>query len=102
MSRDEHLVTLQEAVRRLAALPTHNLGIKDRGMLRPGYYADIAVFDPKTIQDHATYEKPQVFATGMREVFVNGVEVVHDGSHTGVTPGRFVKGPGWNRCPPAR
>lgn len=99
--RDEHLVTLQEAVRRLAALPTHNLGIKDRGMLRPGYHADIAVFDPKTIQDHATYEKPQVFATGMREVFVNGVEVVRDGTHTGATPGRFVKGPGWNRCPPA-
>ncbi|HEX5182749.1 MAG TPA: amidohydrolase family protein [Allosphingosinicella sp.] len=100
--RDEHLVTLQEAVRRLAALPTRNLGIRDRGMLRPGYFADIAVFDPKTIQDHATYEKPQVFATGMKEVFVNGTEVVRDGAHTGATPGRFVRGPGWNRCPPAR
>ncbi|HEX4736480.1 MAG TPA: amidohydrolase family protein [Allosphingosinicella sp.] len=99
-ARDEHLMPLQEAVRRLAALPAQNLGIKDRGMLRPGYFADIAVFDPAKIQDHATYEKPQVFATGMREVFVNGVEVVHDGAHTGATPGRFVKGPGWNRCPP--
>ncbi|HEY1605544.1 MAG TPA: amidohydrolase family protein [Allosphingosinicella sp.] len=99
--RDEHLVTLQEAVRRLAALPTHNLGIKDRGMLKPGFHADIAIFDPKTIQDHATYENPQVFATGMKEVFVNGVEVVRDGAHTGATPGRFVKGPGWKRCPPA-
>ncbi len=99
-ARDEHLMPLQEAVRRLAALPAHNLGVRDRGMLKPGYFADIAVFDPATIQDHATYEKPQVFATGMREVFVNGVEVVRDGTHTGATPGRFVKGPGWNRCPP--
>jgi N-acyl-D-amino-acid deacylase len=98
--RDAHLVTLQEAVRRLAALPSRNLGIRDRGMLRPGYFADIAIFDPAKIQDHATYEKPQVFATGMREVFVNGVEVVRDGTHTGATPGRFVKGPGWKRCPP--
>lgn len=99
-ARDAHLMPLQDAVRRLAALPTHNLGIKDRGMLRPGYFADIAVFDPAKIQDHATYEKPQVFATGTREVFVNGVEVVRDGTHTGATPGRFVKGPGWKRCPP--
>jgi N-acyl-D-amino-acid deacylase len=98
--RDAHLVTLQEAVRRLAALPTYNLGIKDRGMLKPGYFADIAIFDPAKIQDHATYERPQVFATGMREVFVNGVEVVREGKHTGATPGRFVRGPGWNRCPP--
>jgi N-acyl-D-amino-acid deacylase len=98
--RDEHLVTLQDAVRRLAALPAHNLGIGDRGMLKPGYFADIAVFDPKTITDHATFEQPQQFATGMREVFVNGVQVVRDGAHTGATPGRFVKGPGWNRCPP--
>jgi len=99
-ARDEHLMPLQDAVRRLAALPTHNLGIEDRGMLKPGYFADIAVFDPAKIQDHATYEKPQVFATGMREVFVNGTEVVRDGIHTGATPGRFVKGPGWKRCPP--
>ena len=99
-SRDEKLIPLQEAVRRLAALPAHNLGIRDRGMLRAGMYADIAVFDPKTIRDNATFERPQQLATGMREVFVNGVEVVRDGAHTGATPGRFVKGPGWNRCPP--
>jgi N-acyl-D-amino-acid deacylase len=99
--RDAHLLTLQEAVRRLAALPAHNLGIRDRGMLKPGYFADIAVFDPATIRDNATYDRPQLFATGMREVFVNGVEVVRDGAHTGATPGRFVKGPGWKRCPPA-
>ncbi len=98
-SRDEKLIPLQEAVRRLAALPAHNLGIRDRGMLRPGYYADIAVFDPKTVRDNATFERPQQLATGMREVFVNGVQVVRDGAHTGATPGRFVKGPGWKRCP---
>jgi N-acyl-D-amino-acid deacylase len=98
--RDEKLIPLQEAVRRLAALPSHNLGLKDRGMLRPGMFADIAVFDPATIRDNATFERPQQFATGMREVFVNGFEVVRDGRHTGATPGRFVRGPGWNRCPP--
>jgi N-acyl-D-amino-acid deacylase len=98
-SRDEKLIPLQEAVRRLAAQPAANLGIRDRGMLRPGYFADIAVFDPKTIRDNATFERPQQLATGMREVFVNGVEVVRDGVHTGATPGRFVKGPGWKRCP---
>lgn len=99
-SRDEKLIPLQEAVRRLAALPAHNLGIRDRGMLRPGYYADVAVFDPRAIHDNATFERPQQLATGMREVFVNGVQVVRDGVHTGATPGRFVKGPGWRRCPP--
>jgi N-acyl-D-amino-acid deacylase len=99
--RDEKLITLQEAVRRLAALPARNLGIRDRGMLRAGYFADIAIFDPAAIRDNATFERPQQFATGMREVFVNGVEVVRGGAHTGATPGRFVKGPGWKRCPPA-
>ncbi|MEA3039900.1 MAG: N-acyl-D-amino-acid deacylase, partial [Sphingomonadales bacterium] len=96
--RDEHLVPLQEAVRRLAALPAHNLGIRDRGLLRPGYYADVVAFDPAAIQDNATFARPQVYATGMRDVFVNGVQVLRDGEHTGATPGRFVKGPGWNKC----
>jgi N-acyl-D-amino-acid deacylase len=96
--RDEHLVQLQEAVRRLAALPAHNLGLRDRGLLRPGYYADVVAFDPAAIQDNATFAKPQVYATGMRDVFVNGVQVLKDGEHTGATPGRFVKGPGWNKC----
>lgn len=99
-ARDEKLIPLQEAVRRLAALPAQNLGIKDRGMLRPGYFADIAVFHPAAIRDNATFERPQQLATGMKEVFVNGVEVLRDGAHTGATPGRFVKGPGWNKCPP--
>jgi N-acyl-D-amino-acid deacylase len=100
--RDEKLIPLQEAVRRLAALPARNLGIRDRGMLRAGYFADIAVFDPRAIRDNATFERPQVFATGMRDVFVNGVQVIGGGAHTGATPGRFVKGPGWRKCPRAR
>jgi N-acyl-D-amino-acid deacylase len=98
-ARDEKALTLQEAVRRLAALPASNLGIRNRGMLKVGKYADVIAFDPKTIRDNATFARPQVYATGMRQVFVNGVQVLKDGEHTGATPGRFVKGPGWNRCP---
>ena len=97
--RDEKLVTLQEAVRRMTSLPAGNLGLKDRGALRPGHYADLAVFDPETIRDNATFARPQLYATGMRHVFVNGVQVLRDGDHTGATPGRFVRGPGWNKCP---
>jgi N-acyl-D-amino-acid deacylase len=96
--RDEKLLSLQEAVRRLSALPAANLGIKDRGRLIPGFRADIVLFDPKTIRDNATFERPQVYATGMRDVFVNGVQVLKDGAHTGATPGRFVRGPGWRKC----
>ena len=99
-ARDEKVMTLQEAVRRLAALPAENLGIKDRGRLKTGDYADVVVFDPRTIRDNATFARPQVYATGMRDVFVNGVQVLEGGEHTGATPGRFVRGPGWNRCPP--
>ncbi|MBV9930747.1 MAG: D-aminoacylase [Alphaproteobacteria bacterium] len=97
--REEKALTLQEAVRRLAALPAANLGIRDRGTLAPGKLADVVVFDPATIRDTATFEKPQSYAIGMRHVFVNGVQVLKDGAHTGATPGRFVHGPGWNRCP---
>jgi N-acyl-D-amino-acid deacylase len=97
--RDEKLIPLEEAVRRLTSFPASNLALKDRGALKPGYFADLAIFDPATIQDHATFEKPQQFATGMRHVFVNGVQVLKDGEHTGATPGRFVPGPGWKRCP---
>ena len=96
--RDEKLVPLQEAVRRLTSFPAGNLGVKDRGSLKPGYFADLAIFDPATIADHATFETPQRYATGMRHVLVNGVPVLRDGEHTGATPGRFVRGPGWNRC----
>jgi N-acyl-D-amino-acid deacylase len=97
-ARDEKVLTLQEAVRRMTSLPAANLGIKDRGALKVGYHADLAIFDPKTIADRATFQKPQVYATGMRHVFVNGVQVLKDGEHTGATPGRFVKGPGTGRC----
>lgn len=99
--RDERIIPLQEAVRRLTSLPAGNLGIRDRGALRAGHYADLAIFDPATIRDHATFERPHQYATGMRHVFVNGTQVLRDGEHTGATPGRVVRGPGWNRCPPA-
>ncbi|MFL6756474.1 MAG: amidohydrolase family protein [Sphingomicrobium sp.] len=96
--RDEKRVPLAEAVRRLSALPAANLGIKDRGALKAGNYADIAIFDPAAISDRATFTQPQQYAVGMRHVLVNGVPVLRDGEHTGATPGRFVRGPGHGRC----
>ena len=96
--RDERRLTLSEAVRRLAALPAENLKIADRGRLKPGYFADVVMFDPNKISDRATFAKPQQYAVGMRHVLVNGVPVLRDGEHTGATPGRFVKGPGAGRC----
>ena len=95
--RDEKVISLAEAIRRLAALPAQTLKVEARGMLTPGYFADVVVFDPARIQDHATFEKPHQYATGMMHVFVNGVQVLRQGEHTGAKPGRFVKGPGWNR-----
>ena len=92
--RDEKLVSLEEAVRRLSALPAENLGLDRRGRLAPGMFADVVVFDPATIADRATFEKPHQYAVGMRHVFVNGVPVLKDGEHTGATPGRALKGPG--------
>jgi N-acyl-D-amino-acid deacylase len=93
--RDEGLVPLEEAVRRLTSFPAETLGLADRGRLAPGHYADVVVFDPATIQDHATFEDPHHLATGVSHVFVNGVQVLEDGEHTGATPGRVVRGPGW-------
>jgi N-acyl-D-amino-acid deacylase len=93
--RDEHVTILADAVRRLAALPAHNLKLRGRGELKTGNYADIVVFDAATIADHATYDQPQQFATGVRDVFVNGVQVLKDGEHTGALPGQVVRGPGW-------
>ena len=93
--REEKVISVAEAVRRLTLLPATNLGLKRRGALRAGYYADIVVFDPATIADHSTYEKPQQYATGVRDVFVNGVAVLRGGEHTGATPGRIVRGAGW-------
>lgn len=93
--RDEKLVSLQDVVRRLTALPAANLKIKKRGSLKIGYYADIAIFDPAKIQDHATFEKPKQYSTGMVHVLVNGVQVLQNGEHTGAKPGRTVRGPGY-------
>jgi N-acyl-D-amino-acid deacylase len=89
--RDEKLLPLEEAVRKMTSLPATNLGIARRGLLREGYYADVVVFDPQTIQDHATFEKPIQYATGVSEVWVNGVAVIRDGDHTGAKPGRVVR-----------
>jgi N-acyl-D-amino-acid deacylase len=97
--RDEHAATLQDAIRRLTSLPATNLGIRERGALKAGYYGDVVVFDPATIRDNATYEKPQQLATGVEDVFVNGVQVMRDGKHTGAKPGRVVRGPGWTGWP---
>jgi len=93
--REEKVVPLGDAIRRLTSLPAGNLRLKNRGQLAPGYLADVVVFDPQTIVDHATYENPQQYATGMKHVFVNGKQVLRDGEHTGATPGRFVRGPGY-------
>lgn len=95
-SRDEKVITLQDAIRKLAYLPATNLKLKKRGALLKGYYADIVIFDPAKVQDHSTYTNPHQYATGVRDVFVNGAEVLKDGNHTGATPGRFVKGPGYD------
>jgi N-acyl-D-amino-acid deacylase len=95
--RDEKVISLEEAIRKLTSLPAANLKIKERGLLKNGYYADVIVFDPATIKDHATFEKPHQFSTGVHHVFVNGVQVLNDGNHTGATPGRVVRGPGWKQ-----
>jgi N-acyl-D-amino-acid deacylase len=95
--REEKVISLPEAIRRLTSLPAGNLKIKDRGQLQPGYFADIVIFDPKSIQDHATFKQPHQYATGVRDVFVNGVQVLKDGEHTGAKPGQVVRGPGWTR-----
>jgi len=89
-TRDEKLMPMAEAIRKLSGLPAANLGLKHRGNLKPGYFADIAVFDPAKIQDHATFDKPHQYATGMVHVFVNGSQVLKDGEHTGALPGRVV------------
>jgi N-acyl-D-amino-acid deacylase len=96
--REQKVVGLPEAIRRLTSLPADNLRIADRGRLRNGFYADLAIFDPARIADRATYEKPHQYAVGMRHVFVNGVQVLKDGEHSGAKPGRFVHGPGWRKC----
>ncbi|NAY90970.1 amidohydrolase family protein [Muricauda sp. JGD-17] len=93
--RDEQVISLEEAIYKLTKLPAANLKIKKRGELTEGNYADITIFDPNTIQDHATFEKPHQYATGVQHVFVNGTQVLKDGEHTGALPGQVVYGPGW-------
>ncbi|MBX2914658.1 MAG: D-aminoacylase [Cyclobacteriaceae bacterium] len=92
--RDEKVIPLEEAIRKLTSLPATNLKLTKRGSLAPGYYADIAIFNAATIQDHATFENPHQYSTGMVHVFVNGVQVLQAGEHTGAKPGRVVSGPG--------
>jgi len=92
--REEKVIPLEEAVRRLTLLPATNLGLDSRGALKEGMFADIAVFDPATIADRATFEKPHQYAVGMKHVFVNGVQVIKNGEHTDAKPGRALKGPG--------
>ena len=94
--RDEKVIPLSDAIRRMTSLPAGNIGAFQRGELREGYYADIVVFDPERIADKATFEEPHQYATGMRHVFVNGEQVLRDGEHTGAKPGRVVRGPGWD------
>ncbi len=93
--RDRGLMPLEEGIHRLTGLPAANWKLDQRGCLQPGCYADIVVFDPAIIIDHATYDAPRQYASGVGEVFVNGVQVLRDGEHTGATPGRVVRGPGW-------
>jgi len=97
--REEKVISLEEAVRRLTLLPAQTLNIKSRGRLAPGYFADIAVFNSQTISDQATYDDPHHYATGIEYVLVNGVPVVSGGEHTGAKPGRAVRGPGWVQNP---
>ncbi|HEX3165892.1 MAG TPA: D-aminoacylase [Chitinophagaceae bacterium] len=94
-TRDEKLMSLQEAIRKLAKLPADNLKLQKRGELKPGYYADIVIFDPAKVKDNATFDKPHQYAEGMIHVFVNGIQVLKDDEHTGARPGKFVKGLGY-------
>ena len=93
--RDENVIPMEEAIYKLTHLPASHLGVRDRGLLKVGHFADVVVFDPATIQDHATFAEPHQLATGVEHVFVNGVHVLKDGEHTGAKPGRVVRGPGW-------
>ena len=85
----------EEAIRKMTSLPAANLKIAKRGLLKVGYYADVVLFDPATIQDHATFEDPHQYSTGVVHVFVNGVQVLKEGEHTNKKPGRLVVGPGY-------
>jgi dihydroorotase/N-acyl-D-amino-acid deacylase len=94
--RDEKVIPLEDAVRKMTSAVATRLSIHDRGLLKPGMYADVVVFDPATIADRATYEQPKQLSVGVRDVWVNGVQVLRDGKHTGATPGRALRGPGYH------
>lgn len=96
-TREEKLLSLEEAVRKLSGFPATNLGLKDRGFLKENYFADVVIFDPETVGDNATFDEPLQFANGMNDVFVNGVQVISNEKHTGAFPGRFVRGPGYQQ-----
>lgn len=95
--REERVMTLEEAIRKMSSDVASRLSIQDRGLLREGMYADIVIFDPNTIGDRSTFEQPHQLSVGVRHVFVNGVGVVKEGNHTGTKPGRIVRGPGYSR-----
>ncbi len=97
--RDEKIISLEEAVYKLSGLPATNLKLQKRGLLKAGYFADVVVFDPNEIQDLATFENPMQYATGVEQVFVNGAQVLENGGLTGAMPGKFVKGPGYQKKP---
>jgi dihydroorotase/N-acyl-D-amino-acid deacylase len=93
--REEHALTLEDAIRKFTSLPAEQMRLTDRGVLKQGMWADLVIFDPKTIQDLATYEKPNQLAQGMTYVLVNGVPVIAEGTMTGALPGRVLRGPGY-------
>jgi len=93
--REQHVLPLEDAVRKMTSAVAERISLRDRGLVREGMYADLVVFDPATVIDHATYEHTHQLSTGILDVFVNGVAVVRDGKHTGAKPGRAVRGPGW-------
>jgi len=93
--REEKVIPLEEAIRRLTSFPASNLKLERRGALKTGFFADVVVFDPDTIADHASFTDPHQYATGMVHVFVNGAQVIKNGEHTGAKPGRVVRGPGY-------
>ena len=95
--RDEQVIPLESAVHKLTGLSADKLKIKNRGYLKEGYFADVVIFDPSTIQDHATFTEPHKLATGVHHVWVNGEQVLKDGQHTGAMPGRVVRGPGYKK-----
>jgi N-acyl-D-amino-acid deacylase len=97
--RDEHVLPLEDAIRKMTSAVATRLSIHDRGLLAPGMYADVVVFDPATIADRATYEDPKQLSVGVRHVWVNGTQVIRDGSHTGAKPGRALRGPGYHVRP---